>query len=106
MWQRLTYAGVCLLDSLPPFAFMHDPSAPRSEAAWTCGDQGFAWYKLSCCGTRACAAPHCRCDGWEVLRPNDPGYTYDGVTNGMLGPNSKFRRGFVPAYPCPARLST
>ena len=48
----------------------------------------------------------CRCDGWEVLRPDDPGYTYDGVTNGMLGPYSKFRCGFVPACPRPALLPT
>ena len=48
--------------------------------------------------------PHdcCRCDPWEVLRPNNPGYTYDGVTNGMLGPGNIFRRDSCCAAPARA----
>ena len=29
--------------------------------------------------------PHCRVDAWAVLRPNNPGYTYDGERNKMVG---------------------
>ena len=45
----------------------------------------------ACCLPDYRAANRRRSDGWEVLRPNNPGYTYDGVTNGMLGPGSPFR---------------
>ena len=32
-----------------------------------------------------------RFDAWERLRPNNPGYTYDGKRNGMLGPYNSFQ---------------
>jgi tyrosyl-DNA phosphodiesterase 2 len=30
-------------------------------------------------------------DLWSKLNPNDPGFTYDGKKNGMLGPYNRFR---------------
>lgn len=33
----------------------------------------------------------CRIDAWERLYPKDPGYTYDGKANFMLGPRNNLR---------------
>jgi hypothetical protein len=32
-----------------------------------------------------------RCDVWAALKPGDPGLTYDGKTNAMLGPGNSIR---------------
>lgn len=33
----------------------------------------------------------CRVDAWDKLHPRDPGYTYDGKANFMLGPRNNLR---------------
>ncbi len=33
-----------------------------------------------------------RTDAWEALRPGEPGYTYDGKQNAMLGPYNRLRK--------------
>ena len=42
-------------------------------------------YAMQC---RACVF---RCDVWADLKPGDPGLTYDGKTNAMLGPRNNIR---------------
>lgn len=33
----------------------------------------------------------CRVDAWKELKPKDPGLTYDGKNNPMLGPYNRLR---------------
>ena len=37
------------------------------------------------------AFKRCRQDAWDTLRPGEPGFTYDGKENPMLGPYNRLR---------------
>lgn len=46
--------------------------------------------KVTCC--HICTESfECRVDAWHHLKPRDPGLTYDGKSNPMLGPYNRLR---------------
>ena len=57
-----------------------------SIMGWFCCNDG-----LKCCVLTFCHCMTCRVDAWTEQNPKDPGLTYDGKRNPMLGPYNRLR---------------